>query len=140
MRHVLKMPVHLIAHVENDALRYPGVDVVLQHTHKLAHGKRCKSHKKQLDKQLHILPDQSLINDAPCQNGREESYRCRKQYRYEHENELHPVRFEITHDPYKKRLAHFRHILLFFLCEEAHRAHSSRSGSCHNIPPLSYLI
>ena len=66
MRHILQMPVHLVSHIEYDALRDPRIDVVLEHTDKLAHRKRCKSHQQKLDEKLHVLADQRLVDYAPC--------------------------------------------------------------------------
>ena len=131
MRHVLQMPVHLVSHVENDALRDPRVDVVLEHTHKLAHCQRGERHKQELYEELHVFADERLIDDAAGDDGRQQSYCRRQQYRDEHEDELQPVRLQIAQYPYQQRLRHLRHILFFFLSEEVHRANAARSRSSH---------
>ena len=134
MRHVLQMLVHLVAHVKNDALRDPRVDVVLEHTDQLAHGQRRERGKQELYKELHVPADQRLVHDTAGYDRRKESDGRRQQYRDEHEDELQPVRFQITHYPGDQFPRHLRHILFFFLCEEVHRAHAARSRSCHYLP------
>ena len=139
MRHVLQVFIHLIAHVKDDALRDPRVDVVLKHTNKLAHGERCERGKEQLYEKLHVLSHQRLVHDAACDDRRKEPDGRRQQYRYEHEDELQPVWLEIAHYPGQKFLRHLRHILFFFLSEEVHRAHAA-ARSCHLYPFYLYLL
>ena len=71
MRHILQMLIHLIAHVKYDALRDPRVDVVLEHTHQLAHCQSGKCHKQELNEELHVFAHESLIDDASGDDRRE---------------------------------------------------------------------
>ena len=67
MRHVLQMPVHLISHVKDDALRDPRVYVVFENAYELAHCERGKSRQQQLYEELHVFAHERLVYDAARQ-------------------------------------------------------------------------
>ena len=95
MGHMLEMVVHLIFHVEDYLLGYPGVYVAFQHSDNLGCRKGHKGHQKKPDEKLHIPPHQRLVHDAPGYDGRQKPHRGREQYRRKHQQKLEPIGFKI---------------------------------------------
>ncbi len=95
VRHMLQMVVHLVAHVIDDVLRYPSVDVVLEHADELTGHHSRQSDEQQLNEVAQILANKRLINDHSRDDRWHEAdhrgnYDC-----HEHEHELQPIRFEV---------------------------------------------
>ena len=65
MGHVLQMVVHLVFHVEDNALGNPGVNITLQHRDDLGSRQRNKSRQQQAHQQRQILSHQRLVHNFP---------------------------------------------------------------------------
>ena len=84
MRHILQMVVHLISHIENNALGDPCIDIGFKNRDRL---RNCKSHNRsdqQFDQQRPVFSDQGLINDPSCDDGRKQADNCSRKDRDEH--------------------------------------------------------
>ena len=93
--HVLEMVVHLVAHVEDDALGDPGVDIALQHADDLRDRQGHKGHQQKLDQQLHVLSDERLVHDASGDDRGQQADGGREQDRHEYKKKLQPIGLEI---------------------------------------------
>ena len=115
MRHVLEMVVHLVLHVEDDALGDPGVDIALEHRDHLGGRQRDEGHDEQLHEQAHVLAHERLVDDPSGDDARQQADHGREQDRHEHQQELQRVGLEIAEDPPQQRAGDLRHVLFLFL-------------------------
>ena len=140
MRHVLQMVVHLVFHVEDDALGDPGVDVALKHADDLREGQREEGHEQELHKQLHVPADQRLVHDAARDDRGQQAHGGGQDDGNKHQQKLEPVGPEIGQDAQQKLLCHLRHALFFLFGEELDRPARARSGSHGNTSVDVYIF
>ena len=127
------MCIHLILHVENDALGDVGVDVALQHEYRLRDRERDQRQQQQLNQQLHVFANQRLIDDSPGDDRRKQPDHRADEYRKKHKHKLHAIGLEIRQNTHQKRFCHLWAILFFFLSEKpAHAAKSPAHSLCHS--------
>ena len=138
VRHVLQMVVHLVLHVEDDALTDPGVDIALEHGDHLRRRERDEGENEELDEQRHVLPDEGLVHDLARDDAREQPDHRREQDRDEDEDELQPVGLEIAQNAPDQRAVHLREILFFLLGEKA--ARSEPAGSGHSSASFRFFL
>ena len=129
--HVLQMVVHLVLHVEDDALGDPGVDVALQHADDLRERQREEGHEQELDEQRHVPPHKRLVHDAPGDDRGQQADRGREDDRDQHQQQLEPVGLEVREDAQQQVLCDLRHALLFLFGEKFDRP--SGAGSARHM-------
>ena len=135
MRHVLQVQVHLVAHVEYDALANPRADVAFEHADDLTGAQRDERKQQELDEQRKLSSAERLVYDAAGQNAWEKANDARRGERDEHEQKLQPVGGEVTPDALEQRGRDHRHMLFFFLRQEASRPCRTRCGGHgHSFP------
>jgi len=130
VRHVLQMVIHLVFHVEDDALGNPGVYVALQHTDDLGQSQRKEGHEQQPDQKLHVLAHQRLIHHAPGDDGGQQPDSGGEDDCGQHQQKLQPVGLEVGEDPPQQLLRHLRHALFFFLGQKFDRP-AGAGSACH---------
>ena len=108
------MVIHLVSHIEHDALGYLGVYVVLNSTDDTGDCQRSKSEQKQLNEQSHILAHKGFIHDAPGEYGRQQTDDGGYDDRDEHQQKLRNVGLEVGENAQKQFLRDLGHVLLFF--------------------------
>ena len=139
MRHVLQMVVHLVLHIEDDALGNPRVDIALQYGDDLGSRQRDKGHYQQPDQQAHVLPDQRLIYDPPRDDAWQQTEDCRNKNRHKHQQKLRPVWEQVGEDPLHQRAVYDWHVFLFFIRQETARAKPA-SRRCHTTTPFPSIM
>ena len=137
---MLQMVVHLVFHVEDDALGDPGVDIALENADDLREGQREEGHEQELHEQLHVPADQRLVHDAARDDRGQQAHGGGQDDGNQHQQKLEPVGPEIGQDAKDQALCHLRHVLFLFLGEELDRPARARSGSHENTSVDVYIF
>ena len=135
MGHVLQMVVHLVLHIEDDALGDPGVDITLQDADDLGAGQGDEGQDQELDEQRKIFADQGFVHDLAGDDAGQQAKHSREQNCRKNKNELKPVGLQVGQDSFQQCTADLRHIFLFLIRQETAGPHAP-SGSGHRIASL----
>ena len=139
VRHVLKMVVHLVFHVEDNPLGDPGIDIALENRDHLRGRERHKRQDQQPDQQRHVFPHQRLIHDPPRDDTRQQAEDGRHQDCHKHQHKLKPVRQQIGQNPPDQGAVHLGHVLFLFFGQEAPRSQPARRR-CHRIAAFLFIV
>ena len=116
------MAVHLIFHIENDALGDPGIDVTFNNRDHLRCSKRNESSDQKLDQKTEVIAEERFIDDLSRDDRRQKSDNGRKEDREDHEGELKLIGLHVGGDTLQELLIDLRFILLLFFRQETARA------------------
>ena len=112
---MLEMGVHFVLHIEDDMLGNTDIDVAFQDADQLR-GNHCpEGHQKQLDQQRQIPSDQSLVHNAPCNDGGQQSQQSGGHNGGKHQDKLFPIGTQIGKNAFQELWSRRRAILFFFL-------------------------
>ena len=126
---------HLVAHVEGDVLRDPGIDVAFRHADQVGPECHRQGHQDVEHQRAEVALHQAFVDDFTGEDRRKQGAEGRRRDAYDHQQEVLPVGLQVGEHADQQLFGYFR-LLLFLLFgqEFAHRpaAHYPR----HANPPF----